>query len=120
MVGVMEGQVTRVTQGAQHVSAITARPAFVGNARYGESRAQYRKVALIGQVAVKVRGPVRAGDLIVPSGVSLVVGAAWQSSQEEGLKRINTAVGLHTTLLRAQQAEIERLRRRLVAPEGSV
>jgi hypothetical protein len=138
VVGVVEGKVTRVTEGAQHVSAITGRPAFVANARYGKRQDGYPRVALVGQVAVKVRGPVRAGDLIVPSGfddglgvamspeeaaargVSLVVGTAWQSSEEAGIKRINTAVGLHTALLRAQQVEIERLRRRLAGAEGDV
>jgi hypothetical protein len=69
-------------------------------------------VAFLGQVQVRVRGPVAAGDLIVPSGLedgtglavapeaitaeqfAQAVGQAWESSPEEGVKRVLVAIGL--------------------------
>ena len=70
------------------------------------------RIAFVGQAPVKVRGPVRAGDYILPSGkedgsgiavapsrlsgddLGRVVGRAWESSDAPGLKRINAVVGL--------------------------
>ena len=135
VVGVVGGMVTRRTQDAHHVSVITARAAVLGNAPLKHQASAFGRVAMIGQVAVKVRGSVRAGDLIVPSGmddgtavavapdeaaargICLVVGTAWESSSDDGVKPVNTAVGLTGSLLRMQHAEIQSLRKRLKAIE---
>jgi hypothetical protein len=98
--------------------------------------AAHARVAMIGQVPVRVRGPVTAGDLIVPSGagdgtaiaitpaqaashgITMVVGTAWETSHQEEIKPVNTAIGLPSALLRLQQAELELLRSRACLPEG--
>jgi len=87
-------------------------------------------------VRVKVRGLVRDGDYIIPSGLNdgtgaaispgsirsdqyaQVVGRAWESSEVDDIKGINTAVGLPygsanpalESLLRLQQQEIVALK----------
>ena len=140
IVGVLEGKVTRVTENANHVMAITDRPIVLGNAPAQKSEHLYEKVSFLGQVPVKVRGKVSAGDCIVPSGLndgtgisisrqemtldtcSQIVGTAWESSEEEGVKRVNTVIGLNSSyspveaLMRAmqtQQAEIDFLKTEL-------
>jgi hypothetical protein len=88
------------------------------------------RVAFVGQVPVKVRGPVHAGDYIVPSGLNdgtgvvvppeamrpvhstEIVGIAWESSEVKDIKLINMAIGLQSnygwvgTILKAQQQQI--------------
>jgi len=136
IVGVFAGKITKVTEGSHHVTAITGRSVVVGNAPHAECEHFYDKVAFIGQVPVKVRGAVRAGDYIIPSGLNdgtgiaispdlmkadqyaQVVGRAWESRGEEGIKAVNTAIGLASSspgetlisLLRTQQEEIAALK----------
>jgi hypothetical protein len=72
----------------------------------------YGLVGFIGQVPVRVRGSVVIGDYILPSGLEdgtgvalsfddldpkdlpRVLGRAWEASNEEGIKRVNTVLGL--------------------------
>jgi hypothetical protein len=129
VVGVVEGKITLRTDGACHVGAITEAAAVVGNVQPG-SKAPTARLALVGQIRVKVRGPVRAGDLLFPSGLNDgaavcltpedaalqgrtdTLGTAWQSSPESGLHRVLTAVGLSGSLLRLQQASLDLLARK--------
>jgi len=117
VVGIVGGRVTRTTAGAHHIRAISTRPIVVGNAPPPGERERFALVAFLGQAAVRVRGPVRAGDLIVPSGqddgigvavsagqataaeVAMAVGTAWESSDQVGIKLINTGLGLPNVLL---------------------
>jgi len=131
VVGVFDGRATRRTAGAQHVSAVTGRAIVVGNHR-GPDAPPHARVAFMGQVPVKVRGPVRAGDCIVASGredgtgiavpadrvsaaqLAQLVGQAWESSDDPGVKRINTAIGVASAApVAALAAELEALRREL-------
>jgi hypothetical protein len=133
VVGVFDGRATRRTTGAQHVSAVTARAIVVGNDR-GPDAPPHARVAFMGQVPVKVHGPVRAGDCIVASGredgtgiavpadritaaqLAQLVGQAWESSDDPGVKRINTAIGVAGAApVAALAAELEALRRELRA-----
>ncbi len=136
IVGVFGGKITKHTEGAHHVTAITNRPIVLANVPSSEKRHLHGKAAFIGQVNVKVRGAIREGDFIVPSGLNdgtgiaispdglwpdqstQIVGRAWESSDEEGLKIINTVIGLpssspyaaHISLLKKQQEQIEVLK----------
>lgn len=133
VVGVFDGRATRRTAGAQHVSAVTGRAIVVGNDR-GPEATPHARVAFMGQVPVKVRGPVRAGDCIVASGredgtgiavpadrisaaqLAQLVGQAWESSDDPGVKRINTAIGVTGAApMAALAAQLETLRRELRA-----
>ncbi|MBI4775692.1 MAG: hypothetical protein HY788_16235 [Deltaproteobacteria bacterium] len=114
IVGVFGGEITKATTGADQIMAVAAAPLVLGNAPDEESESSYEKVAFIGQIPIKVRGPVRSGDYIVPSGLDdgtgmavspeamtpdlalLVVGKAWETATGEDVKPVNVAVGLHT------------------------
>jgi hypothetical protein len=116
LVGIVAGKATRTTRGAHSVAAITSHPVVVGGSVPREERHRYARVAFVGQVSVKVRGPVRAGDFIVPSGLDdgtgcaveppaltpelavQVAGQAWGGSTLEGVKLVRIAVGMHTGL----------------------
>jgi hypothetical protein len=112
VVGVFDGQVTRSTHGAGHVLVVSSRPIVLGNDPGEGNEDAYEKVAFLGQVEVKVRGRVAAGDLLVPSGLedgsaiavaperitpeqfAQAVGVAWETSNDPGLKTVLAAVGL--------------------------
>ena len=112
IVGVFEGRISRKTAGANQVMVISTAPIVLGNSPSESEEHLYEKVAFVGQAPVKVRGPIKAGDYIIASGLndgtsvavspeemttsqrSLVVGQAWESSSDLGVKLVNTAVGL--------------------------
>ena len=83
-----------------------------GNDPGEEQRPDYTLVAFVGQVDVRVRGAVAAGDLLVPSGLNdgtaiaiapeaigieqlgQVIGQAWESKSDPGVKMVRALVGL--------------------------
>ncbi len=139
IVGIVQGKVSRNLNGAQHVQVISTAPIVSGNMPDPEKESLYEEVAFIGQVPVKVKGPVKAGDYIVASGNNdgvgiaiapdnmtpenyrLAVGQAWASSSEEGVKLINTAVGLAAddvyTYMKKQDQRIKNQDQRIASLE---
>ena len=109
LVGVYEGKISHNTLGATQVMVITDRAAVLGNMPRGETH-KYQPVSFIGQIPVRVRGQVHAGDWIVAGGshdgVGMavttadvtpghqIIGRSWESSFDPGVKRVNTVVGL--------------------------
>jgi hypothetical protein len=111
IVGAFAGRIALVTEGADSLLITTDRPAVLGNAPTADEAGTFEAVALVGQVAVLVKGPVKAGDFIVPSGradglgravaptaltpgeLTQIVGRAWETCEHEALKRVNTIVG---------------------------
>lgn len=132
VVGVFGGRVTKATAGAHHVAVIAGRPIVLGNTPPAERRHLYAAVAFVGQVRVRVRGPVREGDLVVPSGrndgtgVAVpagdagaaaclgVVGTAWEAADGDGVNEVAAVVGLPALALqralREQRREMAALR----------
>ncbi len=112
IVSIAGGKVSRNLSRAEHVQVISTSPAFTGNDPGYDKRDQYALVSMMGQVPVKVAGAVKAGDYIVASGKNdgtgiaisadkmtlrdfrMMVGRAWKSSDEQGIKLVKTAVGL--------------------------
>jgi hypothetical protein len=115
VVGVFAGRLRRATDGADHILVISTAPAVVANRPAAVDRPRYEKVAMLGQVPIMVRGPVSAGDLIVPSGDAdgagvavrpadatleqhaTAVGLAWQTSRGAAPSLVRCAVGLTST-----------------------
>jgi hypothetical protein len=111
IVGAFAGRVSLATEGADSLLITTDRPAVLGNAPTPEDSGAFEAVALVGQVAVMVEGPVKAGDFIVPSGradgvgravspsalasgdLTQIVGRAWETSDLVAPKRVNAMVG---------------------------
>jgi hypothetical protein len=115
VVAIVNGRLKLETDFAHQLAAISTRPAIVGNAHRASQR--HAHVALLGQTPVKVRGPVSAGDVLVPSGrndgtaIALcpetairesrfdIIGTAWESSVRQEVKPIRTAIGMISSVL---------------------
>ena len=129
IVGIVDGKVTKDLTNAHNVQVISSGAAVAGNSpgQDHEATKNYELVAFIGQSPVKVVGAVKAGDFIVASGKNdgtgvavsplrmtpdnyrLMVGRAWESSEDTGLKLINTAVGLGPNDTYAYMAEQQQI-----------
>lgn len=110
VVGVYGDEISLQTDGAQHVLVVTGTPIIAGNSPRTEDREGYETVGFTGQVAVRVRGTVDAGDVIVPSGEedgtataisppdwtpgTKIVGQAWEADDSAGVSTVNVAIGI--------------------------
>ena len=114
VVGVFGGMISKTTAKADIVMVVSTSPNVIGSApvRDEQKMATGNAVAFVGQALVRVCGPVAVGDYVVASGLGdgtaiavppaemtaeqlpLVVGRAWQASDDDGVKRVNTAIGL--------------------------
>jgi hypothetical protein len=114
LVGVFGGKVSQRTEGADWVMVVSGQAIVVGNATLNDPELHARQeiVSFVGQVPVRVLGPVAVGDFLMASGQNdgtatavppakldpaqahLIVGRAWEASDEPGEKLINTVVGL--------------------------
>jgi hypothetical protein len=125
VVGVRGGKISRNTEGAQHIMAISTNPIVLGNMPEAGKEAAYEKVAFMGQVPVRIAGPVQEGDYVLPSGKNdglaiavhpdelpssafgEIIGVAWESNSEVGMHVVNVAVGLNTNDLAGRVANLE-------------
>jgi len=129
IVGVRNGRIVGHAEEADQYMVVTGQAIIAGN-RPSEDQSDLdarELVSFVGQVPVQVRGPVSSGDFILasedrdgtgvamdasevpPSEMYRIVGRAWESSSDVGLKTVNTAVGLDQTSLMAPA--LERLER---------
>ncbi len=145
IVGLFPDGVSKRTRGALRVLVVSTGAIVAGNDTMDEqARQKHALVAFIGQVWVKVRGPVQVGDYIVPSGkndgtgiavrpadlrpehLSMLVGRVWEvetPADGKGLHRVRVAVGLPAVvdlggLLRMKEQRIEALEQRIAALEA--
>lgn len=115
IVGVKAGKLSLNTADADHVMVVSTQPAVLGNTPQEKFKANFEKIAFMGQVPVKIVGKAVVGDYIVPSGnhdglgiavhpqdlptadFSKIIGVAWQSTPEdkELIHYVNVAVGLN-------------------------
>ena len=70
VLGLVDGGLALKTAGAQRVMVVSSAAGFVGNASADYGNDHMALVAFLGQVPVRVRGPVNAGDLLVASGLN--------------------------------------------------
>jgi hypothetical protein len=130
IVGVVGGKITKQTDNADYVQAISTAPGWVVNLPSEEEKGAYEQVAFMGQVPVRVCGSVKVGYYIVSSGLNdgtgvavspdelraehhgKIIGRAWEASTIEGEKMINTVVShnsLPHELYREKDQQIEKL-----------
>jgi hypothetical protein len=115
IVGVKGGLVSRNTDnGASHFLVVSRAPILLGNLPEKNMEDQFEQISFMGQVKVKVAGPVSKGDFILPSGnndgygiavhpsdmqagdYARVVGVAWESAPGDlPFHYVNTAVGIN-------------------------
>ena len=132
VVSVVSGKISLRSRRADRFMVISDQAIVVGNMPDPSSEHLYERVAFVGQVPVKVIGPVRAGDFLVPSDredgsavaiardavrsadLSRIAAVAWESSDDPGLKKVVAEVGLDRgaavqTALENEMAELRAL-----------
>ena len=115
IVAIKGGKITKNLKGAEQIMAISYRPIVLGNVPEAQRVNLGNNVAFMGQIPVKVVGPVHAGDYIVAKssiegyGVAvnplnmriedykLSVGRSWTTNRENGPKLVTTVVGVHNS-----------------------
>lgn len=113
IVGVIGGKISKDLSKAEQVMAVSTNPIVLGNTPPENRTHEGNKVAFMGQIPVKVMGPVQTGDFIVGKGgipgygvavhpeemtvddFSFTVGRAWENAAGEGPKMVNTVIGVH-------------------------
>jgi hypothetical protein len=113
IVAVRGGKITKDLTGAEQVMVVSHNPIVLGNVPKEGMNYAGNNIAFMGQVPVKVMGPVTTGDYIVGQkdtpgyGIAkhqdqmtiedfkYAVGRSWVNDLSEGPKMVNTVVGVH-------------------------
>lgn len=124
VVGVRGGVVSLNTADADHYLVVSSNPILLGNMPQPENVMEYEKVAFMGQVPVRVVGPVSVGDYIIPSGnndgvgiavtpaamklgdYARVIGVAWEAAEDAPLNVVNTAIGINASEMGAKASRL--------------
>lgn len=131
IVGVHGGLISKQIHSNSKLMVISSQPIVLGNMPQEDKKAQYEKVAFLGQVPVRVAGKVTVGDYILSSGnqdgtgkacppsemkavdYGKIVGMAWSESVGKEIQFVNVAIGLQTndfaSMIARQEKEIEAL-----------
>ncbi|MGY8942372.1 MAG: hypothetical protein ACKVJH_10115, partial [Flavobacteriales bacterium] len=133
IVGVRDGEISLDTENSDYLFAISTVPIVLGNAP--DKTWKHEKVAFLGQVPVRVRGSVRAGDFILASGhsdgygvavssndlqskdFSNIVGVAWEAGNN-AFNTVNVAIGMSNVLADAaskMESQVEQLEKETAA-----
>lgn len=142
IVAVKAGKITKNIDNAEQLLVVSHRPAVAANRPSRSWSRHGNYVAFLGQVPALVTGSVNTGDYIIaqqdhsgvgkaiaPNNLHLndyprIVGRAWETNSDEGLKKVNTVVGLPTNqylfLLHKQVEREEQLSKRIQILEGQI
>lgn len=114
VVGVRSGSISLDTRQADHLMVVSNAPIAISNAPPSGQEDQFEKVAFMGQVPVRVAGPVSLNDYILPSGnndglaiavhpqdmktldYGRILGVAWEAAPNFPLNIVNVAVGINS------------------------
>ncbi|MFH6769595.1 hypothetical protein V8G56_12660 [Gaetbulibacter aquiaggeris] len=142
IVAVKGGKITKDLTHAEQVMAVSHRPIVLGNMPSEEKLHLGNNIAFMGQIPVKIMGPVNTGDYIVGKGeirgygvavspenmtiedFKLAVGRSWDANLENGPKMVNTVVGVHNgdylTILKRYEAKFQESEARLYTVEAKI
>ena len=113
IVAVKGGKISKTIENFEQLMVVSHKPIVLGNVPQKDRLHLGNNVAFMGQVPVKVMGPVEIGDYIVahekikgygqavkPNKMTAnqfkkAVGRAWEKNNLKGPKLINTVVGIH-------------------------
>lgn len=140
IVAVKGGRITKNLAVAEQVMVVSTAPIMMGNQPEAGKENLGNKIAFLGQVPVKIIGPVKTGDFIVgnpatpgygvavdlahmtPEQARYVVGRAWETKSQDGPKRVNTVIGVDNgyflSMIQRQQQAVSALDSRLSAIEA--
>ena len=141
IVGVRGGKISKNTENAEQLMAISMAPIVLGNIPPKGKEQNYNKVAFMGQIPVRVHGKVKSGDYIITSGkndgygiavspdlitidqVGKIVGRSWAYGTNEGDNLVNMVVGVKSNeishLMKRQQQQIDGIMSYLKAKDPS-
>jgi hypothetical protein len=135
IVGIRGGKISLSLDGAEQVMVVSKAPIVLGNIPDPGEEINGNNIAFIGQVPVKVMGPVTTGDYIVadvatprygiaiheneitPEQLALAVGRSWETNPKPGFKFVNTIVGMHNS---GWAAPVTKLQQRIDANETAI
>lgn len=113
IVGIRGGKIALSLQDAEQIMVVSKAPIVLGNTPDPGEEKYGNNIAFIGQVPVKVMGPVATGDYIIANPetpgygiavpeaelsaeqLALAVGRSWENNAAKGFKYVNTIVGMH-------------------------
>lgn len=113
IVAVKGGKITKDLKGAEQIMAVSSNPIILGNTPAEGKNYLGNVIAFMGQVPVKILGPVSTGDYILgqsntpgygiakhPNQMLIedyknAVGRSWANDLTEEPKMVNTVVGIH-------------------------
>ena len=113
IVAVKGGKISKTIENFEQLMVVSHRPIILGNVPQEDLLHLGNNIAFMGQVPVKVMGPVEIGDYIIahekikgygqavsPEKMTAnqfkkAVGRAWEKNNLKGPKLINTVVGIH-------------------------
>jgi len=135
IVGIRAGKVSLSMDGAEQVMVVSKAPIVRGNIPDPENEINGNNIAFIGQVPVKVMGPVTTGDYIIANPetpgygiavaekeitsdqLALAVGRSWETNTALGFKFVNTVVGMHNS---GWAAPVTKLQQRIESNEAAI
>lgn len=139
IVGVKGGKITKDLKGAEQIMAVSTAPIINANMPNEAKVDLGNSIAFMGQIPVKIMGPVVTGDFIVAKGnipgygvaiksedmttedFRLVVGRAWETKESEGPKMVNTLVGVQNNdflkIIEKYQQKLEAAEERVSSTE---
>jgi hypothetical protein len=142
IVGIVGGKITKDLSNAEQVMAVSHFPIVLGNVPEEGKLHLGNNIAFMGQIPVKVMGPVRSGDYIVGNGgisgygvaisqedmtiedFKYAVGRSWDTNTDSGPKMINTVVGVHNgdylNILKQYESRFKSAEDRLQALESKI
>ena len=109
----ISGKITKDLSNAEQIMAVSQKPIVLGNLPQAGKIAYGNNVAFMGQIPVKVMGPVSSGDYIMgnnetpgygiaknPSIMTVIdfkyaVGRSWENNETQGPVLVNTVIGIH-------------------------
>lgn len=142
IVGVIGGKITKDLTNAEQVMAVSHHPIVLGNTPKAGEEYLGNNVAFMGQIPVKIMGPVNSGDYIVgkgeipgygfainpndikPDDLKYLVGRSWETNNFSGPKMVNTVIGVHNgnfiSILRNYDARLKNSETRLKNLEDKI
>ncbi|GAB5555680.1 MAG: hypothetical protein Sapg2KO_52710 [Saprospiraceae bacterium] len=124
IVGVNAGKISLNTDTAEHFLVVSLNPIVLGNMPQLDREENFEKVSFMGQVPVRIAGPVEIGDYILPSGnhdgmgiaiapekmkagdYNRIIGVAWEAAEDKPLNFVNVAVGINSNDLSSKVEEL--------------
>jgi len=126
VVGIYGGQASLNTDTTRLIRVVSTNPIVVGNLPPSGKTEGMERIAFLGQAPVRVAGPVKQGDYLLPSGNNdgyamavapedmrladypYVLGVAWESGKKNRITQlINAGIGVQTDLINQRMTEIE-------------